>query len=258
MEALFRTDFSLWVKIFLSIVDIVCVAYLFYFIYKLFEDTNSISIIKGFIAVIVLYAIAHFIELKTVEWIINYLLPYIVIMIVVLFQPEIRKFLTRVGQSGLSGLRGMSAETMNEITKAITIMSQTKTGGLIIIEKKVGLKQLLEESIPLDAAVKAELLISIFHKGGILHDGAVLITGEKIRAARIIIPSVKIDAHPKKRTGLGTRHLAGISVTSDSDALSIIVSEESGSISIAYKGKIETELSEEYFVRRINEMVEAE
>jgi diadenylate cyclase len=258
MEALFRSDFTLWIKIILSIVDIVCVAYLFYFIYKLFEDTNSISIIKGFIAVIILYAIAHFIELKTVEWIINYLLPYIVIMIVVLFQPEIRKFLTQVGQSGLSGLRGMSAETVNEITKAVTMMSESRTGGLIIIEKKVGLKQLLEESVPLDSAVKAELLISIFHKGGILHDGAVLITGEKIRAARIIIPSVKVEAHLKKKTGFGTRHLAGISVTSDSDALSIIISEETGAISIAHNGKIESDLSEDHFIRRINEIVEAE
>ncbi|MGA2141471.1 MAG: diadenylate cyclase [Brevinematales bacterium] len=258
MEALLHSDFSMWIRIFLSVVDILCVAYLFYFIYKLFEDTNSISIIKGFIAIIVLYAIAHFMELKTVEWIINYLLPYIVIMVVVLFQPEIRKFLTSLGQSGLSGLRGMSAETINEIVKAAALMSETKTGGLIIVEKNVGLKQLLEESVPLDAAVKAELLISIVHKGGILHDGAVLITGDRIRAARMIIPSVKVDARLKKKTGFGTRHLAGISVTSDSDAFSIIISEETGTISIANKGKIESDLTEEQFIRRINEVVGAE
>ncbi len=257
MEVLFRSDFSLIIKIILSIVDIVCVAYLFYFIYKLFEDTNSISIIKGFIAVVILYAVAHFMELKTVEWIINYVLPYSVIMIVILFQPEIRKFLTRVGQGGLSGIRGMSLETINEISKAVISMAESKTGGLIIIEKSVGLKQLLEESVPLDAMVKSELIISIFHKGNILHDGAVLISGEKIKAARIIIPSVKVEAHLKKRSGFGTRHLAGIAVTSDSDALSIIVSEESGSISIAHKGKIESELTQDHFIRRIHEMVGA-
>ncbi len=258
MEALFRSDFSLLIRIILSAVDILCVAYLFYFIYKLFEDTNSISIIKGFIVIIVLYAIAHFMELKTVELIINYVLPYIVIMLVVLFQPELRKFLTRIGQSGLSGIRGLSPETINEITRAASMMAETKTGGLIIIEKRVGLKQLLEESIPLDAAVKAELLISIFHKGNILHDGAVLITGDKIRAARIIIPSVKVDARLKKKTGYGTRHLAGISVTSDSDAFSVIISEENGTISIANKGKIESDLTEEQFIRRFNEIVGAE
>jgi diadenylate cyclase len=258
MEFFLHSDLSLILKIIVNIVDIVCVAYLFYFIYKLFEDTNSISIIKGFIAVIILYAVAHIIELKTVEWIINYVLPYSVIMIVILFQPEIRKFLTRVGQGGLSGIRGMSLETINEISKAVVSMSETRTGSLIIIEKNVGLKQLLEESVPLDASVKAELIISIFHKGSILHDGAVLISGEKIRAARIIIPSVKVEAHIKKRSGFGTRHLAGIAVTSDSDALSIIVSEESGAISIAYKGKIESELSQEHFIRRIHEMVGAE
>ncbi len=258
MEALFNIDLPMLIKILLSVLDIVCVAYLFYFLYKLFEDTNSISIIKGFIAIIILWAVARFIELKTLEWIFNYVLQYFVIMIVVLFQPEIRKFLTRIGQGGLSGIRGMSLETINEITKAVISMAEVKTGGLIIIEKRVGLKQLLEESVPLDSAVKAELLMSIFHKGSILHDGAVLISGEKISAARIIIPSVIVDAHLKKKTGFGTRHLAGIAVTSDSDAISIIISEETGAISIAHKGKIESDLNQEHFVRKIHEMVEAE
>jgi diadenylate cyclase len=246
---------SLFIQIVRNILDILCVAYLLYFLYKLFEDTNSISIIKGFIVVAAIYIAAKFIELKTLAWIFQYVVGYFVILVVILFQPEIRKVLSRIGQSGIAGIRTrFSTETLGEITEAAYAMSKSGTGGLIIIEQKVGLKQLLDESILLDAGVKAELLLAIFHKGGVLHDGAVLIEGERIIAAQVIVPSIKLDALLKTKAGVGTRHRAGVAVTIDSDAIAIIVSEENGAVSIAYKGKLEYELTQEKFLRRIHEV----
>ena len=149
----------------------------------------------------------------------------------------------------------LSKETLNEITKASYILSEKKMGGLIIIERKVGLKHLLDEAILLDATVKSELLVSIFYKGNVLHDGAVLIEGEKIVGGAIIVPSVRIDAVKDKIAGLGTRHRAGIAVTIETDAVCVIISEETGSLSIAYDGNLEYSLSYEESVRRLNEIM---
>ena len=178
------------------------------------------------------------------------------ILLVVLFQPEIRRVLTRIGQSGIAGIRGkVSRETLDEIAQAVFWMSTQKIGGLIIIEYRVGLKQLLEESVLLDASVSAELLHTIFYKGSMLHDGAVMISGDKIVAARIMIPSIRLETIAKPKTGLGTRHMAGIAVTTESDAISVIVSEESGAVSVASKGRLDYDLSREDFLRRMHEVL---
>jgi len=257
MSLIFGNNIPSILRIAISVIDIICVAYLLYFVYKLFEDTNSISIVKGFITIIVLNIIARFAELKTLESIFNYVVANFVILIAVLFQPEIRRFLTRVGQGGFTKTKWqISLEAINEIVKAVFQMSEKKMGALIIIERKVGLKQLIDESVTIDAPVKAELLLSIFHKGNILHDGAVLIIGDRIIAARIIIPNVKVEGSFKKKSKVGTRHMAGVAVTEDSDAISIIVSEETGSISLAYKGKMESDLNETTFLRRMHEALE--
>jgi diadenylate cyclase len=238
-----------------NIIDILCVAYLIYFCYKLFEDTNSITIAKGFVTIIIIYGIANLIDLKVLSWIFKYVVNNFVLLIVVLFQPEIRRVLSRVGQSGISGLHTkVSKETLNEIAEAVFLMSANKTGGLIIMERNVGLKQLLEEATLIDASVKAEMLLSIFYKGNILHDGAVMIESNRITAAQVIIPSIKIDAIIKNKSGLGTRHRAGIAVTTDSDAIAIITSEETGNVSIAHKGKLEQALNYDEFTRRIHEL----
>ncbi len=242
-----------------SAVDIVLVAYIFYFVYKLFEDTNSITIIKGFLFVVIVYAVANFVGLKTVAWIFQYVVSYFVILIVVLFQPELRKVLIRIGQSGIAGIGGnVTMETLNEIGEAVLALHERKMGGLVIIERKVGLRQLLEESVLLDADVKSEILESIFYKGSKLHDGAVLIQGKKIVAAGVMIPSIRLETVQKQKRGLGTRHRAGIAVTNESDAVSVIVSEETGAISIAQRGKLEEDLPADKFMRRLNEIFRGE
>lgn len=240
-----------------SLIDLVAVAYLFYFLYQLFENTNSISVVKGFVLVLVIYALSNFIGLKTLTWIFQYVVSSFPILVVVLFQPEIRRVLTRIGQNGWAAITTkVSRETVIEVTEAALLMSERREGGLIIIERKVGLKHLLEEAVILDAEVKSELLEAIFHKGGVLHDGAVLVQGDKITGARIIIPSVRIDQEVIRHTpGLGTRHRAGVALTVDTDALTVIISEESGHMSLAHRGRLEYNLSVEKLSRRLNEII---
>lgn len=244
------------VEIIRIVLDIISVAYLIYFLYSLFQDTNSISILKGFLFIMAINIIANLIGLKTLAWIFQYLVNYFVILVVVLFQPEIRRLLSKIGRSGLSAIREkISPEVAAEIAKAAFIMAEEKTGALIIIEGNVGLKDLVEGAISFEANVKSELLQSIFFNKNILHDGAILIKNESIVAARVMVPNIIVSSSPKTKRSLGTRHRAAIAITQETDAVSIIVSEETGKVSISHNGKLEYGLTHEKFLRRLNEIL---
>ncbi len=237
-------------------IDILVVAYLFYFLYKLFQDTKSISLIKGLLVIVVIYFLAGFLELKTLAWIFKYLVNYFVILIVILFQPEIRRVLSRFGRGGLSAFqKKISKETLEEICESVFLLSEEFTGALIIVERNMGLQDLVEEAIELDAKVKSELLLSLFYKGTPLHDGAIIIEEDKIVAARVMIPTIMIGSL-KIRRNVGTRHRAGLAITTETDAVSIIVSEETGKISLASNGKLEYGLSHEKLLKRLTELTD--
>lgn len=242
-----------WIR---NAADVLVVAYLFYFLYKLFRGTKSISVIKGFFFIVAVYFLAGLIQLKTVAWVFKYVVNYFVILIVVLFQPEIRRILSLFGRSGFSAFqRKISRETIEEISEAVFQMSEESTGALIIIERNMGLRDLVEESVELEATIKSELLLSLFYKGSPLHDGAIILEEDKIVAARVIIPTVKINSL-KIRRNVGTRHRAGLAITTETDAFSIIVSEETGKISVAVNGKLEYGLSHEKFLKRLSEFTD--
>lgn len=242
-----------WIK---NILDICAVAYVFYFLYSIFENTNSISILKGFVAILIIDALAKIAGLRTLEWIFQYVMNNFVLLIVVLFQPEIRKILNRIGQSGIAGIKSrFSREVINEIIEAVITMSDEQVGSLMLIEQNVGLKNFLEGAVILNCEVSKEAILSIFYKGNPLHDGAVIISEDKILAARVIIPSVYSESNSTMQVCVGTRHRAGLYVSQDTDALAIIVSEEKGTISLAYKGKLEFAVPKEIFIRRVNEIL---
>lgn len=250
MEAIFNIG---WVQILKNILDICAVAYVFYFLYSIFENTNTINILKGFIAILVINAISKLAELKTLEWIFQYVMNNFVLLVVVLFQPEIRKILNRIGQRGIAGIHTyLPHEVVKEIVDACIEMSKSKTGALILIEQNVGLRHLLENAVLLNSDISKEALLSIFYKSNPLHDGGVIISEDKILAARVIIPSVVSDKLNEKN--IGTRHRAAMYVSDETDAIAIIVSEEKGTLSIAHNGKFEFDLTEESFTRRINEL----
>lgn len=238
-----------------AVIDIVIVAYVFYFLYSVFENTQTISVIKGFILIVGIYFLAKFLGLKTIEWIFKYVVNYIVIIGIILFQPEIRKLFLQVGGKGIAMIK-ISPKTIQEIEKAIFRMSESKTGALILIEQSVGLRDLRETGYSIDAKVQSEILESIFFKNSIMHDGAVIIQGDRVIAAKVIIPNVSSPARNMMKKNLGTRHRAAIQASNDTDAVAIIVSEETGKVSIAYNAKLNYDLSKEKFEELIHEYLE--
>ena len=169
------------------------------------------------------------------------LAPYTAIALIVMFQSEIRRLLARIGRSRWLGLGGQleRREVVDEILLALEQMSELKMGALIVVEREIGLRTFVESGVALDASVSRDLLCSVFHQGGALHDGAVILQGDRVAAAACFLP---LAMSPVARH-LGTRHRAAVGVTEETDALGIVVSEQSGQISLAWRGDIEPDVS---------------
>ncbi len=200
-------------------------------------ETRAAHILAGVIAVVVIYEIAVGLGLETLRSMLSSLAPYTAIAIIVLFQQEIRRALGRLGRRRLLG--GYHApESTDEILLAVASLSRDKIGGLIVLERDAGLRTFVESGVRLDAHVSRDLLLSIFMPGTALHDGAVIIQKDRVAAAACFLP---LSVRPEVSSRLGTRHRAGLGITEESDALAVIVSEETGAISVASAGEIERE-----------------
>ncbi len=243
-----------WLSWAVSLFDILLVSHVLYFLYTLFRDTNSMSIVKGFLIVLTVSIVADFLHLETLAWVLRYIVGNFVILAAILFQPELRRVLSQVGQ-GRSVFHKQYSNVVEELAETVTEMAQKNLGALILIERNVGLRHLIEDAVFLDAKISKEMLFSIFYKGNILHDGAVVIQGDRILAARVIVPAVKIDAMKVKRLKYGTRHLAGIAITSESDAIALIVSEEKGTVSLALHGKLLFDVDYENLKRKLYDLL---
>jgi diadenylate cyclase len=196
----------------------------------------------GFVALVIAFYFSRIGELSTLNWLISTLLPYTVFALIVVFSAEIRQVLARLGRKlTLSrGSRSAEAEAYDDIVLAADLFSQNQTGALMVIEREIGLRTYIESGVPLDAHLSYDLLATVFRPSAPLHDGAVIIQGDRIAAAACFLP---LSMNPVLSTQLGTRHRAGIGVTEETDAIAVIISEETGSISIALGGKIERDLS---------------
>jgi diadenylate cyclase len=189
-----------------------------------------------------------------IEWLLTTLLPYAAIALIILFQLEIRRALSRFGRN-LSLMKFVSRNpraSYDDIVMAAEYFSQNRIGALIVVERQAGLRTYIESGIPLDAKLSYDLLLSIFRRGSPLHDGAVIIEGSRVAAAGCFLP---LSLNPMISKQLGTRHRAAIGITEDSDAMVVLVSEETGSISVASAGTIDTNLTPEELSDRLNEMV---
>lgn len=223
-----------------DVIDILIVTYLIYFLLKLITNTRAEQVFKGILLVLIFIKISQFLQLYTVNWVFSRFISDGIIAIIVLFQPEIRRALQYLGvtssiRNNLNQNKEYVPETVTEIITAVSSLSRQKIGALIIIERNVGLNEIVETGTRIDGLVSSGLLINIFIPNTPLHDGAVIIKGPKIKAAACFLPLS--DDHKISRE-LGTRHRAGIGISEKSDCLSIIVSEETGSISIAEDGNI--------------------
>jgi len=217
------------------------------------RGTRAVQMLVAIGLLMVFYRSARWARLEMVEWLLTTMLPYIAITMIILFQPEIRRALSRIGRN-LSLMKFASHNTKAEhddIVMAAEYFSQNRIGALLVVARQAGLQTYIESGIPLDAKPSYDLLLSIFRPGSPLHDGAVIIEGSRVAAAGCFLP---LSLNPMISKQLGTRHRAAIGVTEDSDAIVVIVSEETGSISLASAGAIEMNLMPEELSDRLTEI----
>ncbi len=222
-----------------DIVDIVVVAIVLYRVLLIIRGTKAAQMLIGLGVLVVAFFFAKYFQLYTMDWIIQSFWSQVVIVLIVLFQPEIRRTLAQMGESSFFQNLTVAEElkSLEEIVRASIALANRKIGALIVIEREVSLKDYVEIATALDAKVSKELLLSIFHPTSPIHDGAIVIRGNRVVAAGCFLPITLGSGISKS---LGTRHRAAIGITEDTDAVAIIVSEETGTISVARHGSFET------------------
>jgi diadenylate cyclase len=236
-----------------SVIDIVLVAVLIYEFLVLIRGTRAVPILVGVGGLALAFYLAHTFELKTVNWLVGTLLPYAIFALIVVFQAEIRYALAKLGRKlTLSRMSAAVAESYDDIVLAANLFAQNQTGALVVIEREIGLRTYIESGVPMDAQMSYDLLATIFRPSAPLHDGAVIIQKDRIAAAACFLP---LSMNPVLSTQLGTRHRAGIGITEETDAIAVIVSEETGAISVAVAGNIERDITVEYLRERLSELL---
>ena len=220
------TEFRWW-----DVVDILIVAFLIYELLQFIRGTHAVQIALGGLLLVFLYWASVLFNLQTVNWLLRTFLPFLVFGIIVVFQAEIRKGLAHLGRAPFLGgaARRRQEEVVDEIVLAATSLASDRTGAIVALEREMGLRSYIETGIALDAVVTYDLLVSIFHPATPLHDGAVVIQGNRVAAAACFLP---LTVNPELSRTLGSRHRAAIGLSEDTDAVAIVVSEETGTISI--------------------------
>ncbi len=222
-----------------DVVDIVIVAFVIYQLILFIQGTKVVQALKGLLILVIIFFIARIMGFETITWVLRGLVPIGVIAFLVVFHPEVRRALVQIGGKSLFNVYQQEEKVIEEIVKAISVFSEKKIGALIVLEREVGLKNYIETGIEVDSFVTAELLGNLFAPNTPLHDGAVIIQHSRIAAAGCLLPLAAETSLPKS---LGTRHLAAIGLTQETDAVVVIVSEETGATSIALAGKLTRDL----------------
>ena len=237
-----------------SAVDIVIVAALVYQLLMIIRGRRAVHVLLGLCVLGAIYVLALWAKLELLHTILATLLPYTPIALIVMFQAELRRALARLGRRPFLGVSQLERrELSQEVVLAVSRLSQTKVGALIVVERKIGLRTFIESGVSLDAAVSRDLLCSIFHPGGTLHDGAVIIQGDRIAAAACFLP---LTTNPLLMTELGTRHRAALGISEESDCIALVVSEETGRVSVATFGEIELDVPLERVEHVLSERIE--
>jgi diadenylate cyclase len=233
----------------ISVIDILFVAVIIYEFLALIRGTRAALILVGVSIVTLAFYFSRIGQLVTLNWLISRVLPYAVFALIVIFAPEIRQALARLGRRMTFARNSADqADIYDDIVMAANLFSQNQTGALMVIEREIGLRTYVESGVAIDAQLSYDLLATIFRPSAPLHDGAVIIRGDRISAAACFLP---LSMNPVLSTQLGTRHRAGIGITEETDAIAIIVSEETGSISLAVGGAIERDLTVERLRERM-------
>lgn len=244
-----------------DLIDILVISVIIYYSILLVKETRAEQLIKGFLAILIMAQLSDWLNLYTVNWLMSNILTAGFILVIVIFQPELRRAFERLGRSQGWLLSFVNNEDnddnpqVEEIVRACLSLSRQKIGALIVIEGRTGLNDLLESGTEIEGVVSAELLINIFIPNTPLHDGAVVIKGNEIRAAGVFLP---LTQNINLNRELGTRHRAALGISERSDALVVVVSEETGLISVCRDGKIARRLDEETLKAVLGNFVEEE
>jgi len=218
-------------------VDIALIASVVYWLSLLIRGTRAVQMLGGLVVLFAIYLFSQVFELYTLNWVLDNFLSSILLVIVVLFQNDIRRALTEVGRGSFLGVKERTAHgpLVDELTKAVIRLAGRRIGALIVVAREVGLNEYIRTGIPLNAEVRKELIESIFLPGAPLHDGALIIQQGQIVAGGCILP---LTSNPNVRHALGTRHRAAMGLTEETDAIVVVVSEEEGTISLVREGQI--------------------
>ena len=234
--------------------DILIIWYLVYRLIMLIRGTKAVQLAKGIVFIFIVRIIAGLLQLHAVTYIVDQIVSWAVIGIIVIFQPEIRRGLERLGRTPIFSGRGESAHAksvkmVQELDKAIQYMSKRRIGALITVQQDTGLDDYIETGIKLDADITGELLINIFIPNTPLHDGAVIINNNRIAVAAAYLPLSDSSMIPKR---LGTRHRAAVGISEVTDAVTIVVSEETGGVTITKNGRFLLDLTREEYLKYLN------
>ncbi len=239
---------------FSSAVDVLLIALVIYWTVRILSGTQAMTLLRGAVALFLVFVVlGRLFDLQVINFLVDHSFTALLIGAAVVFQPEIRRALDRLGRTGTQGWlnRPKYDETIDAVVRAAARMSAARHGGLFVIERETGLQEIIETGVPVDAKASPELLAGIFFPNSPLHDMAVVLHDERVVAAGCILPLATVL--PDGERNLGTRHRAAIGVTEQTDALSVVVSEETGDISVALHGRL-THVADE---RRLRAVLEA-
>ena len=239
-------------------IEITVLAAMFYYIFRLFKGTRGAAILTGLIIVFgVLYAVTILSHLDILNWLLSRLMLYISLAFLVIFQPEIRRVLSKLGRQPIWRSNGIASQKnlVDPIMQTVQILSKRKIGALIAIEREIGMRAVQDTGTRMNSSVSAELLATIFFPHTPLHDGGVIISADRICAAGCLFP---LSQKAELSKTLGTRHRAAIGITEETDAIVVVISEETGAVSIAYNGRLRRGLSEERLRRVLSSMLRRE
>jgi len=235
----------------MAVLDICITAFLIYQFLMIVRGRRAAHVLAGIFVLLVLYLTSLYLGLEMLRSLLSTLAPYSAFAVIVMFQSEIRRALARLGRHSWLpwGGRLQRREFAEEILLAIEYLSSRKTGALIVLERDMGLRTFVESGVPMDAVVSRDVLLAIFQPGGAMHDGAVIIQGDRLAAAACFLP---LSVNPALASTMGTRHRAAIGISEDTDALALVVSEETGRVSVVAFGALESGLTAEQVRSRLD------
>jgi diadenylate cyclase len=242
MEASFVSAMQALQLYWKPIVEIGVLWFVFYLLFVYIKDSGMVQALKGIVFLVGLFLVSQVLELRSIRWILSHLFQISILGFLIIFQPELRRGLARIGQSPLFKMFVKEEKIANEIVRAVASMSKNRIGALIALEREMSLKPYIESGIPLDGVLTSELLMTIFMPNTPFHDGGVIVQGNRVVAVGCLFP---LSESPKLSKVFGTRHRAGLGLSEVSDAVVIVVSEESGVISLMVEGKVTQDVDEE-------------